>query len=373
MQLAKLLAQQDVDLAKLSTKEGRNALALYREARGELRDRLDSIPAGRFTAQHYRGALVQVHHAIQNLEFSLGAQLKDTVSTTANLSQEHLIRQATAFARKFHKSIEPTPLTLAAAVDEGRTLLLPQFDSSVRRYGQKLIGDIQHRLAVSMAAHESTDEMRSRIFSDYLQPLGSVKQGAREIPVTAYWAERLVRTEVGQAYNAMHVAQLSQQAYQTPSLMKCWSATMEKNTCDVCADMNGMVIPVREPFDLGKGRFVMGPLAHPNCQCTTVAWMAEWGNPLDMGIGEQDPAAVQSLEPDKPEAVQAGDQEPADAGSAPRTGAEIPPGATGVWDNTEAGVLPDGVTDPYSEEQWSDYYQAGAANNQWEGYTYGQP
>jgi hypothetical protein len=279
MELADVLALQDLDLAKLSATEARAALGLYRETRGELRDRLDSLPAGRFTAQHYRNALVQVQHSIFNLEQSLQVQLKASADKTAHLSQQHLIRQATAFGRKFKGTITPTPLTLAAAMDEGRTLLLPQFESSVKRYGQKLIGDIQHRLAVSMAAHESTDEMRRRIFADYLEPLGSVKVGGRKVPVTAYWAERLVRTEVGQAYNAMHVAQLSQQAYADPKLMKCWSATLEENTCGVCRRMHGITIPVREPFKLPGGKRLMHPLAHPNCACTTTAWMASWGDP----------------------------------------------------------------------------------------------
>jgi SPP1 gp7 family putative phage head morphogenesis protein len=340
MELADLLAMQDVELSRLSTSEGKAALKLYKQARGELRDRLDSLPAGKFQAQQFRVALVQVQEAIFHLGHSLNVRLRSAADKAAALSHENLIRQATAFSKKKYKgSLVPSPLTLAAAMDQGRTLLLPQFDSSVKRYGQKLIGDIQHRLAVSMAAHETTDQMRKRIFTDYLQPLGTVQVGGRDVPVTAGWAERLVRSEVSQAYNAFHHAQLSEQAYEEPSLMKCWSATMERRTCSICRAMNGKVLPVRQPFKLPNGKRVMHPIIHPNCSCTLVAWMPEWGDPRKLGVGETEVRYSSGPQP-----IITGE----------RARALLPSASP-----TREG-LPEGISNRHSEDQWAKHFEGGA-------------
>lgn len=232
MNLADVPALPDVELAAFSAAEAKKALKLYRVTRGELRDRLDSLPAGTFTAQHYRNALAQVTQAILGMENTMSGDLRGSLTGTAKLSFEHLKRQAEAFGAQFEDTIRPTPLRLAAAIDQGKTMLLPQFDSSVRRYGHRLIDDIRARLAVSMASHEPVEQMKKRIFNEYLLPLGTVRApgGKGEVPVTAHWAERLVRTEVSQAYNTMHLTQLAEQADEEPELLKCWSATMERRT-----------------------------------------------------------------------------------------------------------------------------------------------
>jgi hypothetical protein len=55
-----------------------------------------------------------------------------------------------------------------------------------------------------------------------------------------------------------------------------WVAGITDRTCPICADLNGMTVVLRQPFessqDLPKSLQVQGtnPPIHPNCRCTTV-------------------------------------------------------------------------------------------------------
>jgi hypothetical protein len=278
-EIQRLLERQAVEVQSFTLAEARSALRLYRETRSELLQRLEFLEGSgkgsRFTAVQYRGALAQVQEGLRGLETRLGQRLRGTVSQTAELAGEHLFAQLRTQVARHPGAVAPLPLRAALAIRDGSALLLPQFDSSVRRYGADLLAGIQRRLAVSLASQESMAAARARIFRDFLQPLGTVQLGDRDVPVTAYWAERIVRTETASAYGVSFQVQLSAAAKEDRSLRKQWSAALER-TCPTCRSMDGRVVEVDAPFRLPGGGVVMTPPAHPNCMCTAVAWAKSW-------------------------------------------------------------------------------------------------
>lgn len=278
-ELERLLLQQAAEIQSFTSAEARSALRLYRETRTELVQRLEFLEgtgrSSRFTTVQYRGALAQVQEGLRGLETRLGQQLRGSVGHAAELAGEHLVAQVKAQAARHPGALAPLPMRAALAIHDGSALLLPQFDSSARRYGTDLLAGIQRRLAVSLASQESTAAARARIFRDFLQPLGTVQVGSRDVPVTAYWAERIVRTETASAYGVTFQAQLTAAAREDPSLRKQWSAALERS-CPTCIKMDGRVVGVGAPFKLPGGGEVMTPPAHANCMCTAVAWARNW-------------------------------------------------------------------------------------------------
>ena len=77
-------------------------------------------------------------------------------------------------------------------------------------------------------------------------------------------AKRLVNTEVARAVNAGQM-DIYRESGVVGKVM--WTATLEDNTCDYCADMDGKI------FDLDKAP---NPLAHPMCRCCLVPVVDDW-------------------------------------------------------------------------------------------------
>lgn len=117
---------------------------------------------------------------------------------------------------------------------------------------------------------DNNDALANRIYEDVLD---CVKNGTRpnhiarkikkDFGVTAYQAKRLINTELAKVVNA---AQL--EIYQSEGVGKVmWTATLENNTCDYCADMDGKL------FDVNNAP--SNP-AHPCCRCCFVPVVAGW-------------------------------------------------------------------------------------------------
>lgn len=274
--LADLLARQGREVKDLADDEVRAAYKLYRRTRGELIQRLEELDDGTFTAQQYRVALVQTEDGLRHLEREMNKRLDESVPRTARLASKHLRQQVEAFGKEFRGSIRPFASKQALVIEMGRSLLLPQFEQSVERYGLELIKGMQQRLALGMLSNESVDNIRRRLFKEFLQPLQTVELAGAQVPVTAYWAERIVRTELQQAYSTVTQFELQQAAEEEPKLQKRWSATMEKRTCPLCRRLDGQVRPINGYFRLPGGRLISGPTAHPNCMCVIQAWMPAW-------------------------------------------------------------------------------------------------
>lgn len=112
---------------------------------------------------------------------------------------------------------------------------------------------------------ENTNELANRIYNDIIRcieigirPREIAKQIKDDFGVSAYQAARLVNTELAKVVSD---AQLD--VYKNSGVVDkvMWMATLESNTCDYCADLDG------KEFSLND---IPKIPAHPNCRCCYV-------------------------------------------------------------------------------------------------------
>lgn len=118
---------------------------------------------------------------------------------------------------------------------------------------------------------KNTNDLANRIYADILD---CVRTGRRpneitrkirdDFGVSAYEAARLVNTELARVVNT---AQLD--IYRNSGVVDTvmWTATLESNTCERCAELDG------QTFALDKAPNL--PM-HPNCRCCLVPMVDDW-------------------------------------------------------------------------------------------------
>jgi SPP1 gp7 family putative phage head morphogenesis protein len=82
-------------------------------------------------------------------------------------------------------------------------------------------------------------------------------------------AEMIARTENAIAQNQGRVEgwrQADQAGLVDPSSYKMWITAGDERTCDICAPMDGEIVPWTGTFSNGMER----PIVHPNCRCKVV-------------------------------------------------------------------------------------------------------
>ena len=129
---------------------------------------------------------------------------------------------------------------------------------------------IRRQLAIGVARNETIDRMTER-----LRKMGgprSIDSASGLFSRFRYQAERLVRTEVMNAYNEVHHAGLELAKAQEPGIQKRWDATRDLRRCKICRGLHGKIAELDQLFD---GKYRSAP-AHPNCRCVIVAWHVDW-------------------------------------------------------------------------------------------------
>ena len=82
-------------------------------------------------------------------------------------------------------------------------------------------------------------------------------------------ATMIARTEIQIAQNEGRYEgwkQASKEGLIDPQSMKMWVTAQDERTCDVCAPMDGELVPWNQLFSVGLEK----PIVHPNCRCTMV-------------------------------------------------------------------------------------------------------
>lgn len=288
------------DLEGLS-RDALQALApALKEARSELERALtgwlDSEAehaSERFTAYRYRQALAQLNGALKKvaeLEPKLVGVLEAEGGRAGRLATKHVVQQVERYAKVYEGSGYQIPLDQAAAIAEGRSLLIPRYRTSAKRYVGNVRDDIRQQLAVGLLKGETFDEMTARLVR-HGGPTGWVAlrgvKGTRGAIVEHigeglfrrynYWAARIVRTEVLSAYNTVAERSIAQLHKQDRDLKRRWNAANDWRTCIVCRSLDGKVAAVGEDFG---GGYSTAP-AHPNCRCNIGPWKEAWDEALE--------------------------------------------------------------------------------------------
>ena len=197
------------------------------------------------------------------LSQAIAKQIKQECRELANM-QDGLLNDSLA------DIINDTYLSTAYALDKG-VEIEKSFGLLTKEFIHAAINREIDGKTFSNRIWDNCTALAGRVKRDIQQAMiegRSVEKLARQIKydfgVGAYQAKRLINTEVARA-----MTEAQDEAYKNSGVVDAcmWVATLEENTCDVCAEHDGRYYPVGAHPDLP---------AHPDCRCTIVPVVREW-------------------------------------------------------------------------------------------------
>ena len=220
------------------------------------------------------------------------ARLAGITETEAmNAARTSAVSTSRLFATLEH---EFTGIAIPLRLDEAtvmrlRPSLLARHATSVDRYGMSMINVIQQTMAQGFVEGVSQHEMTNRLVR-MGGPRGLVSVRATEVSPNVvlrlaeedipeglfvrhrYWAERIVRTEVAEAQNAVNFEAIGEGIREFPDMKKKILAVMDKRTAWDSIGVHGQVKAENENFRDGAGREYLRPPARPNDRETIIPW-----------------------------------------------------------------------------------------------------
>ena len=297
------------DVATLENSTIDALLPALLEARDELRRGLAEWLAkkdgeDRFTAQELRRGLVSIEAALKTiagmrpeLEATIGA----STDAAAGLAAGHLQEELARFGAKFGETFRPTQISTAAIIAKTKHEIIPKIRTSSKRYVGAVHEDMRRQLQIGLAKGETFTELTNRLRRlggprGLVALRGVVGEPGAQVEDIAeglfnryrHWAERVVRTEVINAYNVEHVAGIELinedlEEGDEPLYLR-WDSSPDRRRCEFCRELDGRITKPGKPFRPG----ILQPPAHPNCRCVAVAWHPSWGD-IE---GEQKPTSA---------------------------------------------------------------------------------
>lgn len=265
----RIMADHVKEIESLEEKKARKLLARYKQARVELRDRLDVLDYRTFTAQHLRGVLIQVEQAILEMSARLNEDIDDAAMDVSIKGIQHLASEYEQFNEMFTGSTASINVDQAAISAETTNLLANQYETSIQSYSE----DVRSRIAMGL----TQAAIQELSYSEVIKNLSSFF-------VQEEWKlHRIVRTELSNVYNLskMNTMQSLVDTGQAPKLKKTLFNPMDARTADDSryADLLHLVVDIDEPFIYtykGKKRKFMAPPDRPNDRSVLIPFSEEW-------------------------------------------------------------------------------------------------
>lgn len=182
--------------------------------------------------------------------------------------------------KKFRDAVPSLRIPVAKVLTRAESTLIGRHERQGSRYAGRVGDRIRQELAVGVIRGEGVDQMARRLIGatrfEHLKSRPS--KVADAIADRAFFknqadAERLVRTELANAYTEAQLESLDEANEDDPGWMKRWDAANDKNTCDICAALDDQIVGLHENFKGG----VQGPPIHPNDRCCIVPHRSDWG------------------------------------------------------------------------------------------------
>ena len=210
----------------------RDIKRLYDQAEADLERKLKRIAGrakGEFTPALYQQYLAQIKLSKIQLARTMGGLLGEITKETQVDGLKGMLRDIRKYEKKFAGIATPVPIEEASrfwgVIDKSRSSLLRSSDTSMARYGSRLVGEMEKQLAVSMVQGETAGDAIDRI--------------QRTSDVEWWQGERIVRTENAWAYNATQADAVSDAQSDLPDLMMRWSEHVSDTTWQPLDDRVG--------------------------------------------------------------------------------------------------------------------------------------
>lgn len=262
------------------------------ERRMFLADRAGADPDA-FTQERMRVALRQIRAVTHDLTRGLGKVVRGAGGRAAEDAADHVVEHLAAAEEKFRGLVRPMALDEAAILDAGsrgadasilRRLLSdpdhPARAGILERYGTEVVGSFEDEMRVGLVSDKPWPEVRESL----------VDQSPFLMKAPAHWAERILRTETSNAYNASALGSMKEANDQVGGdMVKILAATFDDRTAADSYAVHGQIRRLDEPFDTWQGP-VMNPPARPNDREVVVPHRIGW--PIPPELAHRAPAEV---------------------------------------------------------------------------------
>lgn len=226
------------EVFNLEQREAKRLIARYRDVRRELRDRLDTIPGDRFTAQQLRGVLVQIEGAILRMNEVLKSGMREAGRNVTEKSVRDTLSEIRAFERRFRGAVTPINLESQRIMSDVENFKLSQYDASLEAYGRTLIRDLTLQISNLALQQVSLAEMVRRL--------------SQQFQIEEWKLLRIARTELHSSYMLGKQESMRQvEQNELPGLMKALYHPMDARTADDSKKLarKNPIIPIDEPFE----------------------------------------------------------------------------------------------------------------------------
>lgn len=238
-----------------------------------------------YTMHKHRSLLLQLQTSIEQAKTILPRRTMAELTNGTTVVSKDAIAKLRAMIeegeKKFGRAITNLRLPQAKILTNVENTVFARHATKSAKYSGDVGARITRDLAIGVVQGESIDEMAQRLLAGKYGPAAARGPTAvaeaiadQQLFKNKYEAERLVRTELVNVYNAAELEALSRVNDDDPGWKKRWDATMDKRTCSQCAKLHGVIVNINENFPGG----VKHPPLHPNDRCAVVPWHESWGS-----------------------------------------------------------------------------------------------
>lgn len=277
------IAANQASVAKLSHPEMSHILPALREIRDEVAATLKKGLKGEYSLHRQQSLLFQLNNAIMEIEASIPKAMFDQLSLggakASKLGLKNLQQMITAGQKKFGDSSPPLRLDVVRILDRYNLTAMSRHTSSAKKYAGRVGARVRRDLMLGVLKGESIEDIAKRMLGPKFDKLSAqgpeaVAKGManKQLFKNKADAERLVRTELNNAYNYSQIEGLEEADADDPGWMKKWDSTNDKRACPDCRALDGVVVGLKQKFAGG----VAHPPLHPNDRCCVVPWHRNW-------------------------------------------------------------------------------------------------
>ena len=264
-------------LLNMEEEQSREIIRIYQRIRGQLSDRLSSLPADTFTAQRLRGVLAQVEGAIVAMTDNLTTFMLGASRQAGLLGASDLITEIDEFNEMFTGAVIPIDLDNVAVSLNANNFLVNKYEASIDAYSQGVRSTITSGLTQAAIEEISYGETIRRV-NNFLH-------------MEEWKLHRIVRTELHTVYNvSKQIAMKDIKKQYIPDLKKTLFHPIDSRTGDDSkqAKIANLIVEIDKPFVYNytrrlkdgsvvkEERVFMTPPDRPNDRSIMVPFREEW-------------------------------------------------------------------------------------------------
>ena len=260
-----------IRINRLQEEEAKRVLKTYKRVRQDLRDRLETIPAGTFTEYKMQGTLLQINMAIEEMNRNLKKDFSESAQAQAEQGVTDLVDELSQWDKQFTGAVSEINLDAVVEATETKNFLFNQYDVSIDAYGANLRSRMARGLTDSIVAQDNLSDVMARVGKTFLGEEWKLQQ--------------IVRTELHNVYNQGKVRGMTKLwddgKGDIPDLRKTLFHPMDNRTGEDSKKLaqNNPIVKIDEYFiedSTGKKLKYMAPPNRPNDRAILIPYRQAW-------------------------------------------------------------------------------------------------